>query len=145
VSTHPVPGRSALVVRGDGPFSLLAVIAAFGSLGEAAAHVPVAAPHLAEAPYIGIGFVLLVIAGVYLAVRLLLAPGELVWAATGLVGAAAVLGYVASRTVGLPQIGDDVGAWWDALGLTAVCCELLMVAAATAHVVARARRTAGRP
>jgi hypothetical protein len=118
---------------------VLPALAALASIGEAVAHVPVIEPHLVEAPYIGVGFVLLTVAGVYLAIRLLVDPDELVWAATGLVGVLAVVGYVLSRTVGLPQIGDDVGAWADPLGITAVSCELLMVAAVAGHLLTQRR------
>jgi hypothetical protein len=116
---------------------VLATLAALGSIGEAVAHVPVIEPHLVEAPYLGVGFVLLTVVGFYLAVRLVVDPDELVWSAAGVVAVLAVLGYVLSRSVGLPQIGDDVGAWADPLGLTAVSCELVVVAAVTCHVVSR--------
>jgi hypothetical protein len=134
-TTQPVraePGPAAPPV--------LATFAALGSIGEAVAHAPVIEPHLVEAPYLGVGFVLLTVVGFYLAVRLLIDPDELVWSATGVVAVLAVLGYVLSRSVGLPQIGDDVGAWSDPLGLTAVSCELVMVAAVTCHVVSRRGR-----
>jgi hypothetical protein len=117
----------------------LPTLAALGSIGEAVAHLPVIEPHLVEAPYIGVGFVLLAVAGFYLAVRLVVDPDELVWAATAGVAVLAVIGYVLSRSVGLPQIGDDVGAWGDPLGVTAVSCELLMVVAAAAHHLVRQR------
>lgn len=118
---------------------VLATAAALGSLGEAVAHVPVIEPHLVEAPYIGVGFVLLTVLGLYLAVRLVVDPDELVWSAVGVVAVLAVLGYVLSRTVGLPQIGDDVGAWADPLGIAAVSCELVMVGAAAVHFLSRGR------
>lgn len=117
--------------------ALLPTVAALGALGEAVAHVPVIEPHLVEAPYLGIGFVLLTVAGFYLAVRLVVDPDELVWAAVGVVAVLAVVGYVLSRTVGLPQAGDDVGAWADPLGITAVSCELLMLATAVAKYLTR--------
>ncbi len=130
--------------RGTATEHGLAELAACASIGEAVAHVPVIEPHLAEAPYIGVGFVLLTIAGFYLAVRLTLDPDELVWTATGVVAVLALVGYVLSRTVGLPQIGDDVGAWGDPLGITAVTCEAVMVLAAVAHRLGRTHRRARR-
>ena len=113
---------------------VLATAAALGSLGEAVAHVPVIEPHLVEAPYIGVGFVLLTVVGLYLAVRLVVDPDELVWSAVGVVAVLAVLGYVLSRTVGLPQIGDDVGNWTEPLGFPAAVAETLMAALAYAHL-----------
>jgi hypothetical protein len=134
-TTRPVRSASGPVAT-----PVVAIFAALGSIGEAVAHVPVIEPHLVEAPYLGVGFVLLTVVGFYLAVRLVVDPDELVWSAAGVVAVLAVLGYVLSRSVGLPQIGDDVGAWADPLGLTAVSCELVVVAAVTCHVVSRRRR-----
>jgi hypothetical protein len=118
----------------------LPAVAAAGALGEAVAHVPLIGSHLVEAPYVGIGFVLLTIAGLFLAVLLTVRPEEPVWVATGVVAVLALVGYVLSRTVGLPQIGDDVGAWGDPLGIVAVTCETLMALTALAHLVVRALR-----
>jgi hypothetical protein len=134
-TTRPVRSASGPVAT-----PVVAIFAALGSIGEAVAHVPVIEPHLVEAPYLGVGFVLLTVVGFYLAVRLVVDPDELVWSATGVVAVLAVLGYVLSRSVGLPQIGDDVGAWADPLGLTAVSCELVMVASVACHVVSGRRR-----
>jgi hypothetical protein len=50
--------------------------------------------------------------------------------ATGVVAALALIGYVLSRVVGLPQIGDDVGNWGDPLAIVAISFESLMLAAA---------------
>jgi hypothetical protein len=140
--TQPHPVREADVATPVRPAAsaVLPTLGALGSIGESAAHVPVIEPHLVEAPYLGVGFVLLTVLGFYLAVRLVVDPDELVWSVIGVVAALAVLGYVLSRSVGLPGIGDDVGAWADPLGITAVTCELVMVAAATAHFLDRRRR-----
>jgi hypothetical protein len=51
------------------------------------------------------------------------------------------VGFLASRTVGLPQIGDDVGNWTEPLGFPAVLSEVLMVALAWVHL----RRQPARP
>jgi hypothetical protein len=137
---HSVRAPGVATPRRPAVPAALPTLAALGSIGEAVAHVPVIEPHLVEAPYLGVGFVLLTVLGFYLAIRLVVDPDELVWSAVGVVAALAVLGYVLSRSVGLPQIGDDVGAWSDPLGVTAVTCELVMVAAATAHFLDRRRR-----
>jgi hypothetical protein len=61
----PLGGRSL-----SSPWRLLAAV---GAIGEAVAHVPVTEEHLTEAPYIGVGFVLLVVAGLMLGILLLTA------------------------------------------------------------------------
>jgi hypothetical protein len=94
------------------------------------AHVPVLEEHLATAPVVGVGFALLSVAGIVLAVLLVSADNVWTWAATGLVAALALAGYVLSRSVGLPTIRDDVGQWSDPLGMLAMAGEVLMLATA---------------
>ncbi|MEP7089507.1 MAG: hypothetical protein ABI776_05300 [Nocardioidaceae bacterium] len=105
----------------------------------AATHIPLVPDHLAEAPYIGILFIALSVVSLVLAVLVVVADTAAVWAATGLVTVLAVVAFVVSRTVGLPQIGDDVGNWSDPLSFPAVAAEVL---AAVAAVAALRRRPA---
>lgn len=50
------------------------------------------------------------------------------WTLTAAVTTAAVLAYVLSRIVALPQIGDDVGNWTEPLGLLSITTEFLSAA-----------------
>lgn len=118
----------------------LATLAAAGAVGEAVVHVPVIEPHLTEAPYIGVGFILLAVTGILLGVCVLQEPGARVWAATGMVATAALVGYFLSRTTGLPQLDHDVGHWGDPLGLAAVLCEFTMLLATIGHFAWRVSR-----
>jgi hypothetical protein len=87
-------------------------------------HIALVPDHLREAPYAGALFIALSAAAL-LAALLLVARGDrLAWAAGGTLALAAVLGYVASRSVGLPSLGDDVGDWLSPLGVAALLCEL---------------------
>lgn len=96
----------------------------------AAAHVPVIAPHLAEAPYMGVLFVLLTAACSALAVAALVRDARPVYALAALTCGLAVAGYAATRLVAFPQLGDDVGNWLEPLGVVSVAAELVVVAAA---------------
>jgi len=113
------PGRSE---RAD-----LRLPVAAAAVVAAAAHVPVTGEHLREATYVGVLFVVLEVALGVLAVLLLVRESRRVWAAAGVVPAAAVGAYVASRTVGLPKIRDDVGNWAEPLGVVSVVFETVMV------------------
>lgn len=104
----------------------------------AAVHVPLVAEHLEEAPYVGVLFVLLVVACTLLAGALVFADASSVWAASGVVCVLALTAFLASRTVGLPQLGDDVGNWTEPLGYPAVAAEALCAAVAGV-VLARPR------
>ena len=55
------------------------------------------------------------------------ADTTLVWVASAVVTALALAGFLLSRTVGLPQIGDDIGNWTEPLGFPAVGAEALVV------------------
>lgn len=103
------------------------VPAATALMAAGAVHIPITGEHLDEAPYIGILFIALTVACGTCAVLLVLHDNPMVWAVAGAVAALAVVGYVLSRTVGLPQIGDDVGNWSDPLGTVALVTEGLTV------------------
>jgi hypothetical protein len=95
----------------------------------AAAHVPAIPPHLHEAPYMGVLFVLLTASMVICAYGILTGVRQL-WraAAVGLAGAA-VIGYCLTRVIALPLLSDDVGNWFEPLGVVSVVTELGIIAA----------------
>jgi hypothetical protein len=99
-------------------------------LATAGTHIPLVRMHLDEAPYIGVLFILLSAVSIVLAVGVAVWDTRLMWLATGVVGALAVVAFFASRTVGLPQIGDDVGNWTEPLGLLSILSEAAVVAVA---------------
>jgi hypothetical protein len=113
--------------------------AAAGAAAMTVAHVPVLEEHLAAAPLVGVGFALLSVAGMVLAVLLLTADSARVWAAAGLVAALAIAGYLLSRSVGLPTIRDDIGHWADPLGVLALSGEGLLLSTALLSVPAASR------
>ncbi len=93
--------------------------------------MPLVAEHLEEAPYVGLLFLALILAA---------APGSpsCWYAATprpygrpaAMLTLLAIAGFLASRTVGLPQLGDDVGNWTEPLGFPALAAETLATALA---------------
>ena len=91
---------------------------------SAAAHVPLIRGHLQEAPYVGVLFIGLVVVLDVVAVLLLVADRPSVWRAAFVTPALTVVAYVLSRTVGLPEMGDDVGNWTEPLGVVAVTAEV---------------------
>lgn len=113
--------------------------AAIALLVAGAAHLPVIAPHLAEAPYIGALFIALTVACGVLAVALLVWDAPTVWDMAVLTTGLAVLAYVLSRTVGLPQIGDDVANWAEPLGVLSIAAESVTVLLGIAALALRRR------
>lgn len=80
---------------------------------------------------------LLTVAGFLLSELLLISDSHAVWVSTAVVSVLALLGYLLSRTVGLPQIHDDIGNWTEALGWVATTGELVMPAASALHFLRR--------
>jgi hypothetical protein len=107
-------------------------------LVNAGVHIPLVPEHLDEAPYIGVLFILLSVACIVLAVVIVVVDTTWVWAASGTISLLALVAFVLSRTVGLPQIGDDVGNWTDPLGFPALASEALTVALAAGALRRRA-------
>ena len=108
----------------------------------AGTHLPLIREHLEEAPYVGWLFIALSVVCIVLGVAILVIDSPHLWVVGGLVCFAAVVAFLASRTVGLPQIGDDIGNWTDPLGFPAVVSEALLPVLAFLHLRDRARATA---
>ena len=99
-------------------------------LVTAGTHLPLVPMHLEEAPYIGVLFIALSLVSLALAGLLVRWDSPAVWALTGVVTALAVVAFLWSRTLGLPQIGDDIGNWSEPLGFPALAAEALAAAVA---------------
>ena len=101
---------------------------------------------LGPLPLIGAGYVG-IIAGAALVGGMMIARSHwLVWAAAGAVAAAAMGGYVLTRTVG-GFLGDhsDVGNWRCPLGLAALSVETMLILLAAWQTRRRATTTLPRP
>jgi len=57
--------------------------------------------------------------------------------AGGALALVTLIGYVLSRSVGLPQIHDHIGHWLDPAGIAAALAEITMIGLALPHVAAR--------
>ena len=108
------------------------LVMAFAAFVAAAAHVPVIAPHLHEAPYMGVLFIVLTVACAALAVAVLVRDSVAIYASAALTCGLAVIGYVATRLVAFPMLADDVGNWLEPLGVVSVVSETVVVLAAGA-------------
>jgi hypothetical protein len=93
----------------------------------------IAATHLIDLPgkmeevkYLGAGYVLLIIGLVYAAVEIV-RDRRSGWAIGGALALATLVGFILSRTTGLPQATDDVGNWSEGLGLISMLAEAALV------------------
>jgi hypothetical protein len=114
--------------------ALLRGIAAVGLLGIALIHLLDLPGKLEETPYLGVAFILLIIASLLLAAMLARRDDQMAWRATAALAAAVILGYVVNRTVGLPGAMDDLGNWLEPLGLASLFVEGTVVATAVSAI-----------
>ena len=101
---------------------------------------------LADPAWIGWGYRLIEVGGVLTALILLLprpawfGPAWLGWAAGALLGAAPFLGYVASRTVGVPGDPGDIGNWGYWVGTVSLLVEAALVMLSVSMLLAVRQR-----
>ncbi len=105
-------------------------VLAAGALTAAGAHGPVIGPHLEQAPYLGVLFVLLTGACLFLAAAAVSRDDTIVYGLSILTCGAAIVGYVATRLFAFPQLADDVGQWLEPLGVASSLAEAAVVFAA---------------
>ena len=68
-----------------------------------------------------------------------------VWLATGLLAGSTLIGFVLSRTTGLPAASDDIGNWSEPLGVASLFVEgVVVLLAVTALFRSAAQRAAER-
>jgi hypothetical protein len=98
---------------------------------------------LGPLPLIGVGYLGIIAAAISAGGMMIARSHPLVWAAAGGLAAAAMGGYVLTRTVG-GFLGDhsDVGNWRCPLGLAALSVETVLILLAAWQVRARTRHSA---
>lgn len=113
--------------------------AVIGLTGIALIHLIDVLDKLDEVPYVGVMFIGLIMAAMLTAALLIRADDRRAWLAGGVLAGLTILGYVMSRTAGLPgDGGGDIGNWAEPLGL----CSLLIEAAVVYLCVDRLSRRA---
>jgi hypothetical protein len=116
-------------------------------LGAALAALAVAAVHVADQGGIGLftspdwlgwAYRLIEVGGVLTALALVWPrAARLGWAAAVLLGAGPLLGYLASRTIGVPGDAGDVGNWGDWVGTVSLLVEAGLVTISAGMLWAR--------
>jgi hypothetical protein len=108
---------------------------------SAGAHVPVVSDHLHEAPYMGWEFVVLIAACLCIAIGALVCDSGALYAAAVFTCGSAVLGYAATRTVAFPRLADDVGNWFEPLGVVSILAESAVVITAVSVLARQSQRS----
>ena len=103
--------------------ALLAVAVAAVHVADQGSITTLASPH-----WIGWGYRLIEVGGLLTAAAVLLArPAWLGWAAGILLGVGPFLGYVASRSVGVPGDHGDIGNWGYWVGTVSLVVEAALI------------------
>lgn len=100
---------------------------AVGLVGVALVHLADLPGKMEEVPYIGWMYIGLMAAALVLAEIVLVRPSRLAFVASAGLSAATLLGFVLTRTTGLPNAMDDIGNWTEPLGLVSLLVEAVVV------------------
>lgn len=109
----------------DGIVRALAIV---GLAGIALIHLIDAPGQFADTPYLGWMYVALILGCIAVGAALLRGGDPRAWAAAGALTLSVMLGYVLSRTTGLPGSSGDIGNWSEQLGIASLFVEGSVVA-----------------
>jgi hypothetical protein len=93
---------------------------------------------LKDPAYLGYGYWMLELAGVVCAVLLFTGARSISWVLAIGVAAGPLVGITISRSIGLPAATDDIGNWFEPLGMLAMAVEAVLLVLALA-VLTRTR------
>ena len=130
--------QSAGSTRVGADLDVASVVAVLGLAVTLWIHLKDLSDKFAETPYLGVGYAVLVVAAVAAAV--MIATGrQRGWLLAGGACAATIVGFVLTRTTGLPAATGDIGNWSEPAGIYALIAEGAVIAA-TAYVLIGSRQ-----
>jgi hypothetical protein len=112
-------------------------VAAIGLVAVALIHLLDLPGQLGDTPYMFFLYLGLMVSSVALAGVLIGTSDARVWAAATILSALVIVGYVLSRTTGLPHSSDDVGNWSEPLGMASLFVEGSLVTLGSGVLLAR--------
>ena len=98
-------------------------LVAAGLVAIAAIHLADLPRKMSEVPYLGWAYIGLIVASLVLAELVVTRSDRRLMAASGALAAAVFVGFVITRTVGMPQAMDDIGNWTEPLGMISLLVE----------------------
>jgi len=122
------------------------IVAIGGLVAVALIHMLQLPDAFEEAGYLGGLFIVAVVASLTLAAVMTRTNDSRAWLAAGGLAGLILLGFVLSRSVGLPGFTDDVGEWSEVPGMASMVVEsLLVILTAAVLIPRRLPRPAGAP
>jgi hypothetical protein len=101
--------------------------AVVGLAGVALIHLLEVQHKYQEVPYLGIGYIALIVTSIVAGALLIHANSRLGWMLAGGAALGTIVGFTLTRTVGLPQSSDDIGNWLEPMGLASLFVEAIVV------------------
>jgi hypothetical protein len=98
-----------------------------GLAGIIAVHVMDLPGKMSEVPYLGFLYVGIILTAGFLMYRVIKGPTSIDFLAIAALSIAVILGYVVNRTVGMPGAMDDIGNWFEPLGLLSLVIEAWLI------------------
>jgi hypothetical protein len=135
-------------IKGAVDDAIARAVAIGGLVAIALIHVLQLPAAFAAIGYLGALFIAAIVACLGLAAVMTRTSDDRAWTASGGLAALILLGYVISRTIGLPGFTDDIGEWSETLGLASMVAEGFVVFVAGSVLVSRGyvmHRAAGAP
>jgi hypothetical protein len=105
-------------------------VAIIGLLGVGLIHLIDSIGKYSETRYLFWMYIALIVGTIVVSGALLHRESRLAWTGAGLLAASALVGYVLSRTTGLPSAKGDIGNWTEPIGLASLFVEGCLVALA---------------
>ena len=113
-------------------------IGVIGLAGMALIHVIDAPSHFGGTDtYLGFMYVGLIFASLGLAGGLIRSGDRRIWVAAGALTVSVIVGYILSRTTGLPASTGDIGNWGEPLGIASLFVEGSFLALCVSAVASR--------
>ena len=127
-------------IEHDPSHLLLRGVGAIGLAGIALVHLLDLPGKFHEVPYMGWMYVGLIAGSLFAMADLLVGNVRRGWVVGAGLALATIIGYSVNRTIGMPNATDDIGNWFEPLGLASLFLEGIVVAAG-AYAIAQFRGT----
>jgi len=115
------------------------VAVGLGLATVAAIHILDLPGKLAETPYLGVMYIVLIIAAFVLTERLFVVGSRLDFIAAAALSAVVIVAFTINRTVGMPGATGDIGNWLEPLGLLSLVVEAFVLWKSVAAIIGLSR------
>jgi hypothetical protein len=149
VTTPRSPGRTPAMITSASPAPAATMapvseqaarlLAVFGMAGIAVIHVLDAPGTFEGVKYIFWLYIAIIAGAIPFSLLLLQWPSRRAWVGPALLAAGPLVGYLLTRSIGLPGDSEDIGNWLDPLGMASMFVEVAVLSLSLARLGVGAR------